>query len=163
MAVPKQKPHKSKQDVRTPPDLLAAIKRDFGVTEWAWDLAADATNAVCPRWFGPGSGDIEDSLGSVSWAMPGDLFLNPPFGDIDPWAKKCADTWKDMHGGSRIFLLTPASVGANWFDDHVMGIAHVVAMSPRVTFVGHSSPYPKDLILSVYGPVAGGFSTWRWK
>ena len=160
---PRQKPHKSKQDVQTPPDLLAAIKRDFGVTEWAWDLAAHAANAVCPRWFGPGSSDVTDSLGPVSWHIPGDLWLNPEFGNLDPWAKKCADTWQDLNGGTRIFLLTPASIGSNWFEDHVMGIAHVVALSPRVTFVGHKQGYPKDLILSVFGAVSGGFSTWRWK
>jgi hypothetical protein len=159
---PKQKPHKSKQDVQTPQDLLDAIKRDFGVRTWTWDLAANEKNTVSPNWFGPG-GAQPDSL-AVDWRqLDGDLWLNPEFGNIDPWAEKCADTWKELRDGARIFLLTPASVGSNWFDDHVFGIAHVVALAPRVIFCGHSAPYPKDLVCSVFSRVTGGFSTWRWK
>ena len=67
-----------------------------------------------------------------------------------------------MRAGSRIFLLTPASIGANWFAEHVYGKAHVLALQGRLTFVGHKQPYPKDCILSVYG-VKPGFSVWDWR
>ena len=91
--------------------------------------------------------------------MPCDLFLNPPFADIEPWAKKCATTVRS----GRVFLLVPASVGSNWYATHVHGRAHVVAISPRVTFVGQEQGYIKDLIIALYSGVRGGFSTWRWR
>jgi hypothetical protein len=156
---PKQKPGKSEQIVQTPPDLLRAIRRDFRVDTWTADLAANASNKVTAYHFGPGSPYSEDSL-QTEWPSAGDLWLNPPFGDIDPWAKKCATK---RSPDARIFMLVPASTGANWFVDHVLHRAHVVALSPRVTFTGHSSPYPKDLILAVFSNVVGGVSAWRWK
>ena len=155
---PKQKRGKSKQDYQTPPELLRAIERDFNVTRWAADLACDASNKVCELGYGPGSPFGEDSF-AADWMLSGDLWLNQPFADIAPWVRKCATTERV----GRIFQLAPASVGANWYVDLVHGRAHVVSVSPRVTFVGCPDPYPKDLILMVWSAVKGGFSTWRWK
>jgi hypothetical protein len=96
----------------------------------------------------------------VDWSeIDGDRFLNPPFADIEPWAKKSA---LHRHAG-RTFMLVPASVGSNWYAEHVHGIAHVVALSPRLMFIGETNPYPKDLALLIWSSVCGGFSTWRWK
>jgi hypothetical protein len=58
-------------------------------------------------------------------------------------------------------MLTPASVSTEWFNDSVHGQALVLAIRPRIKFVGHADPYPKDLILSCYGEPPG-FDTWRW-
>jgi hypothetical protein len=162
MTMPNQKREESKQDYQTPPEFLCAVERDFAVNTWAVDLAATADNRVAVYWCGPGS-EEPDSL-AYDWNLlsgnfSGNFWLNPPFKDITPWAKKCSE----YKGGGRIFLLVPASVGANWFRDHVHGKAHVIALSPRLTFVGCDGPYPKDLMLAVFGPVRGGFSTWRWK
>ena len=167
--IPQQKPGKSKQDYQTPPELLRAIERDFRAGVWACDLAADAENRVNRNFsaltyhLGPGSKFGENAL-EVDWAsLPGtdggDMWCNPPFAHIEPWAEKCATTIRR----GRIFLLVPASVGSNWYQSHVHGRAHVVAVSPRVTFVGESAPYPKDVVIAIFGPVRGGFSTWRWK
>lgn len=174
--VPKQKPGKSKQDYRTPPELLLAIENEFHVEDWVVDLAADPSTAIAinhnedemtgaphrmPRapFLGPGSELGENSL-AVDWSQfLGDAWLNPPFADIEPWAEKCATTVRS----GRIFLLTPASVGSNWYAAHVHGRAHVVAISPRVTFVDCPDPYPKDIVIAVFSGVRGGFSTWRWK
>jgi hypothetical protein len=155
---PRQKPGKSRQDYCTPPELLRAIERDFNVTRWAADLACDASNKICEVGYGPGSPFGEDSF-QADWKIPGDLYLNPPFADIEPWVRKCATTERV----GRIFQLAPASVGSNWYLGLVHGRAHVIAISPRVTFQGETSPYPKDLVLLEWGRVRGGFSTWRWK
>ena len=156
--MPQQKPGKSKQDYETPTDLVRAIEDAFHAS-FTVDLAAHAGNAKVPNYVGPGSPWGEDSL-AVDWSLfPGDAWLNPPFSDIEPWAEKCATTVRR----GRIFLLTPASVGSNWYLAHVHGRAHVVAISPRVTFVGAADPYPKDLIVSVWSGIRGGFSCWRWK
>lgn len=159
MTMPVQRPGDSKQDYSTPAEFLAAVREVFSVGEFAADLAAHAENHVVNPYLGPDSGLHADGL-ALDWQrFNGDLWLNPPFADIEPWARKCAETKRDR---GRIFFLTPASVGSNWYADHVHGKAHVVALSPRLCFDG-KSPYPKDLILSIYGPVRGGFSTWRWK
>lgn len=155
---PKQKPHKSVQEVQTPPELLRAIEREFRVSSWAMDLAANAQNAVCPLYLGPGSSIGENSL-QVDWPDEGDMWLNPEFADIEPWAVKCAA----YRGRGRIFMLVPASIGANWYQENIHGRAHVVALFPRVTFVNHTTPYPKDLVLVVWNRLRGGLSAWRWK
>jgi hypothetical protein len=104
----------SKQDYRTPADFMAAVAKRFGPV--TFDLAAHAGNAQHPLYFAPthfitstGSkktGDLVevrtknldpsaaafDSF-AQDWraAVTGGLgWLNPEFGDIAPWAEKCA-------------------------------------------------------------------------
>lgn len=168
-----KKPPKTKQDYQTSPKLLEAIQREFRVLEWSCDLAADSTNAIMSsylnppgyepvkaKYLGPGSPICEDSLAYDWCKLWGDNWLNPPFNDLDPWSVKCR-----MSQGydRRIFSLLLASVGANWFQNNVLNRAHVVALSPRVPFVGQEHPYTKDLVLAVWSGVRGGFSTWRWQ
>lgn len=165
VVTPAQKPGRSKQDYGTPPELLRAIERAFHIVHWAWDLAADATNSITQdhRFFGPGSTHGEDSFAEVWHTLGGDLWLNNPFADIDPWVAKCQAIRHLLKPAGRIFQLVPAAVGANWFQHRVDGKAHVVFLSPRVTFLNQTAPYPKDLILAVWGEIRGGYSTWRWK
>jgi len=158
--MPRQKPHQSEQVVGTPPEFLASVVKRFGLLNV--DLAANIDNRVTERFLGPGSVLGQDSL-SFDWAklrIDGDwMWLNPPFSDIAPWAEKCA---AESARGAKILMLTPASIGSNWFRDHVHRKAYVLAI-PRLTFVGHASAYPKDLILSVYADGLTGFDTWDWR
>jgi hypothetical protein len=161
---PKQKPHRSEQDVGTPPEFMRAVTERFGTV--SWDLAATRANKVAPLWLGPGSKDGENSL-AVDWAMlPGPAgtvkWLNPEFGNIAPFAKKCAQQ-APAEGRGTIVMLVPASVGTGWFSRYVHRRALVLALSPRLTFVGHEHPFPKDLMVCVYGRwVVPAFDTWRW-
>ena len=160
MTMPAQKPGTSRQDFGTPAAFIGAVERRFGHLEW--DLAAHAENTKCgDRYFGPGSTHHVDAF-RVSWAgyVPyGTLWLNPEFGNIEPWAEKCAAEAPMRHG--LILMLTPASVGAGWFQRHVHGKAYVLALAPRLSFDG-KAPFPKDCMLSVYGYGLTGFGTWRW-
>jgi hypothetical protein len=160
---PRYNRHKSRQDFETPAELLDAVARRFGSIRI--DLAATAANAKAPWWLGPGSEMAEDALApDVDWNRyfsDGVAWLNPEFGDIEPWAAKCAAT--TLIGNQRIALLTPASIGSNWFARHVLGCARVFGLSPRLTFVGATSPYPKDCMLSVWGDGRADFDVWRWK
>lgn len=152
--MPAQRPGRSKQDYGTPSDLLAAVEQRFG--DITVDLAASRENAVVSSFFD----EREDALAQDWTALRGVLWLNPPFAKIAPWAAKCvASVGRDR----TIVMLTPASVGAGWFAAHVHGSALVLALSPRLTFVGCDAPYPKDCMLSVYGAHAPGFDVWRWK
>ncbi len=153
---PVQKPRRSKQDYGTPWPFIHAVERRFGPL--VGDLAATADNAKAPSFIRP----EQDSL-TVPWATIyplGNLWLNPEFTDIDPWAEKCAYESKKRHG--LILMLTPASIGTDWFASHVNRQAMVIGLSPRLVFEGCTDPYPKDLMLSVYGGFAG-FDCWRWK
>lgn len=158
--MPVQKPGRSEQIVCTPPEFIEAVTKRFGGI--GWDLAALAENSVMRNtnraaYFGPDHANEEnrDSL-KVSWGSAALQWLNPPFGNIAPWAEKAASC------GSRVAMLVPASVGSNWFRDHVHGKAFVLALSPRLKFVGHASSFPKDLMLCIYGLGVHGFDVWRW-
>lgn len=160
MSEPMPKHGKSKQDWGTPPELLAAIKGLLGIDEFCVDLAANRDNTVARAWYGPG-GMSEDSLDGSTWLFDEWAWCNPPFADIEPWARKAAE-WAAQ--GARIAVLVPASVDANWWADHVEGKARVLALAPRITFVGATAPYPKPVALLLYDRAGGsGIHQWRWK
>jgi phage N-6-adenine-methyltransferase len=174
MAEPKQKPGSSKQDYGTPWSLIRAIEARWG--SLTIDLAARADNAKAPLFITP----EEDSL-KQNWTerIGGGLgWLNPEFADIDPWARQC----KRYEVGSDFIMLTPASIGSEWFAEHCEGNTKIVGLRPRIKFEGcHNldknkqrrcddsclgcASYPKDCMLSLWGsrfdrePV---FQTWRW-
>lgn len=160
MSMPVQKPGKSKQDYCTPAEFVARVDERFG--RITFDLAANAENKVYPRYFGPGSPLGENSLQQDWSEIAGLLWLNPPYADIAPWAKKCSE---EANRGCEILLLVPASVGANWFWDYVAPFADVYCLSPRLSFDG-KHPYPKDLILAHYWQRNSSdtyLERWRWK
>jgi phage N-6-adenine-methyltransferase len=151
----RQKPGHSVQEVETPPDLWAAICRRFGTP--IIDLAALPINTKCRYFISPETNALQADWCSLLGKNLG--WLNPPYADIRPWLQRAAAAGE---AGVQLLVLTPASVGAGWFSDWVHNRALVLALQPRVTFVGHSSPYPKDLLLCCYG-YAPGFDVWRWK
>jgi phage N-6-adenine-methyltransferase len=158
--MPAQKPGRSRQTYRTPKEFLHAVEERFG--SLTFDLAATSRNTVVPkRFYSPAN----DSL-SQSWSLKKvgpRPFLNPPFGNIEPWAKKCATTTPgEFSAERRIFFLIPASVGSNWYRDWVHSVAAVYFLSPRLSFDG-KAPFPKDLMLAVYGGRVGTHECWRWK
>lgn len=150
VSMPAQKPGRSKQDYETPGDLLDAIEARWGKLEI--DLAAREDNKKAPLCITP----EQDSL-ATPWPLDKLCWLNPPFADIEPWAAKCTSS------GSRVIMLTPASVGSNWYAKHVHDKARVVFFGPRITFVGADDPYPKDCMLTLWGLNAPGYEIWRWK
>ena len=150
----------SKQNYATPPELRDAIVKRFGYP--TWDLAASAENYFSP----PGKYyDEAHNAFSYDWhKIGGLLWLNPPFGDIAPWAVRCHE---EARQGARILLLVPASVGAAWFQNHVHDFAsHIYFLSPRICFDG-KGPFPKDCLLADYNSkaefITSYYRCWRWK
>lgn len=144
----------SKQDYETPDDLIQAVVKRFGLI--ACDLAASEKNAKAADWL-----DEEENSLHIDWhSWHGNLWLNPPFSNIAPWAQKCAE---ESRKGAKILFLVPASVGSNWFAHFVFGQAKVLFLQNRITFKGAKDPYPKDCILACYGFDDPGFEMWRWK
>lgn len=152
-----QSPSTSEQVVGTPRDFIKAVERRYG--KFTWDLAATAENAKAPYWIT----EETDSL-KQTWPSTGISWLNPPFAKMTPWAKKCAE-WTKLPGRSanaRIIMLTPASVGSNWFNKYVRPNADVITI-PRLTFEGSPDPYPKDLMISVFGSTLRRFTHWDYR
>lgn len=147
----------SHQEYATPRDFVEAVRKRLGITNFSWDLAASSDNTVCPRYI-----DVATNSLTVDWNNLGQrdcwLWLNPPFADIAPWARKCAE---ESDKGARIVFLVPASVGSNWYAQYVHGKSLVLFIRPRLSFDGNN-PYPKDCILAIYG-MAAGFECWDWR
>jgi hypothetical protein len=165
MGMPRQKPHRSKQDYGTPLELICAVNCRFG--QLTWDLAATAENTVAPRRPGSGgffSEGLDDAL-TTSWEVftrADLLWLNPPFGAIATTWAPLVSRWTRKLPWLRVLMLTPGSIGSEWFQRYVHRKAMVLALSPRLHFIGAADPYPKDCMLSCFGFGVTGFDVWRW-
>lgn len=142
----------SKQDYQTPAVFMAAVLKRFGPINF--DLAASPHNTQHANFFS----EQDDSLRQEWHKIAGNLWLNPPFSNIAPWAAKCH---AESQLGARILFLVPASVGANWFRDHVHRHAFILSLNGRMSFDG-KQPYIKDLVLICHG-WGVGFDTWDWR
>jgi hypothetical protein len=187
--MPQQKPGKSKQDYGTPKVFLDAVKKKFGIKRFAWDLAATYYNAVdnlgpaTGCYYGPDHESVafRDAL-ACDWSkLGGDLWLNPPYAHIAPWAEKCTARvsrrgvsasafYQVAYRRRRIFFLVPVAVGSNWFAQHVFDKARVLLLNGRIPFdgcainpkTGKIDGYIKDCMLAVYGEKPD-IEIWRWQ
>ncbi len=172
--------HNSEQVVATPWAFIRAVEAKFGMLHV--DLAATDENRKAPVWITP-----ERDTFSVNWAhvLSGSLgWLNPEFDPMEKWVEKCAI---EQQRGAEFLALAPASIGTNWFWDHVQPFATVYSIG-RIPFEGSHNkypkghpkagqrrcagppvcmgccPYPKDLILSHYNQNPNHeLQRWRWK
>ena len=165
MVMPAQKPGRSKQDYTTPPELLEAIKSRLRIEKFAIDLAASKENTVAEIFYT----EEDDSLRpGLKWDWGSWAWLNPPFGNIDPWVRKAVT---ESAVGAHIVMLVPASVGTNWWLESVSNFTYQVFLNGRITFggtpinpkTGKPDPYPKDCALLFYTPWGfRGSEIWRW-
>lgn len=142
-----------KQDWATPRAFLSLFET-FDV-----DLAAHEGNFRFEPWCGPGSphktpdGAPMTNALALPWAkMFGEklAWLNPPFKQVEPWVKKCAEE-RANYGAGKIVVLVPAAFGTRWWERYVNGVAEVTIIRPRLTFEGATAPYMgKDLCLLTY-------------
>lgn len=164
MTQPAQKPGASKQDYSTPDAFIVAVKRRLKIASFAFDFAADASNAKADYWWTEGNNspahparEWAEKIGS-EWG-----WLNPPFADIGPWARRCLET---SQAGGHMAFLVPAGVGANWYRDFIHRRALVLALNGRLAFMPDKPTwlYPKDCILCLFGPdVTPDFDVWNWR
>lgn len=137
----------SSGDIWTPWEFIYAVEARFG--KLSIDLAASGPQSAKAKAF---LTPERDSL-TVDWhEYPGLSWLNCPYGNIAPWASKCA--WERTQGW-RGFLLVPASIGSNWFECSVWPYADTYSVGrmvfdncfDRKTGQLLRTVYPKDLIL----------------
>lgn len=121
---------------RVPNHDLKAFAKDALKQDWAWLSKQDP----------------------IGW-----LWLNCEFSDCETWAAKCAS---EAERGARILLLTPASVGSNWFANNIARTADVHLLNGRLCFDG-VNPFPKDCMLSVFDKVnfkgRPRMYLWNWR
>lgn len=133
----------SRQDWGTPPEFLRAVRGRFGPLDV--DLACTRENRIAGASlaFTP----EEDALVQDWNQLYGNLWLNPEFADIRPWAAKCEGA---RHRLAWTLMLVPASIGTVWYAQHVYRKAYTLSVG-RMKFVGANDPYPKDLMLACFG------------
>lgn len=158
----------SSGDIWTPEAFRTVVNVRFGPV--VWDLAASAANSFVKSapWTdrNPWFDEAEDSLAQDWHRLKGPLWLNPPFGNITPWARKCMEEWK---AGAEILLLVPMG-SQNWYWDYVEQYAQVYCVG-RMVFDNCfdkrgelvTTTYPKDLILAHYLPGKHGNRPQRWR
>jgi DNA N-6-adenine-methyltransferase (Dam) len=155
----------SPQNYRTSPAFLAACAERFGRLQF--DAACTRDDAVAPMGY---HSPEYDAL-SRDWRSElGDLtvWCNPPFRRSAAFARKAAESRRSDSGDAtappRVLLLVPASIDSCWFERCVHGQALVLALQPRLAFVGCATPINRPLMLCVYArDVIPGFDVWRWK
>ena len=144
----------SRQDYGTPWEFIAAVEAQFGPI--SFDLAASWTNAKTPWYLCEAHNALEWDWQRLERVFGRRLWLNPPFGNIAPWAAKCAAS------GASVLLLVQASVGSNWWRDHVHGRAFAWFLNGLICFDGKNG-FPKDCALIEYGGRPPGYTVWSWR
>ena len=145
---------KGSQVESTPSDFFSALENRFG--KMKVDLAADSFNAKCNIFISK----YLDSLDCDWWRHKGNLWLNPPFRHIEPWVKKA---YTERTVENQIFVLIPSSLCTNWYRDWVDNKCMVHLLQGRLKFDGHSTIYPKELMLLQYKVGIRGMGFWDWK
>jgi len=144
----------------TPDLFLTAVRTRLGIEEFVLDCAADEHNTKAPLYWG-----VEHNALVQPWDLgEGWNWCNPPYAKIKPWVKKAHE---EMRLGVKTAMLLPAGVGANWYRQYVHMEAPVLALNGRLTFVGHPTPYPKDMILILWDDTWASarqshFDVWTW-
>lgn len=152
MSGPYSKPEAGQQDYRTPPDFLSRTARKFGV-QLTFDLACTSQDFIASSLDGFRHDQGHDALASAWPRMPDGeaAWCNPPFSRSSAFARVASES---PH--CRTLMLIPASVGSNWFAEHVAGRALVVFLRPRLTFLmPDGTPCPaginRDCMLLAWG------------
>ncbi len=131
--------HSSKNmDEVTPQNFFEQIDREFKFTV---DLAADAKNTKCKRYYDEASDALAQDWKSRGWC-------NPPYGRAVPkWVKKAAD--EDFrNGGLTVMLLVPRT-DTQWFKNAAATADEIRFIEGRLTFEGqeHPAPFPSCLVI----------------
>jgi len=103
---------RGKDDWETPRALFDALHAEFDFTA---DVAASATNHLCPRWLGPGSEIAEDALACV-WVKER-AFCNPPYSQVKNFVARAA--WAAANNGTTTVMLLPARTDTKWFHEFI--------------------------------------------
>ncbi|MHB8107658.1 MAG: DNA N-6-adenine-methyltransferase [Candidatus Cryosericum sp.] len=169
MTEPAQNKGRSKQTYCTPSDFFAAVVARWGSP--VVDLAASQENTVAPVFVSEQRDSLDPSVDWPGLTGAGLAWLNPPFGNLSPWAAKCRLAARSGNLKGRILMLVPSSTGTVWWADYVHEYAIIHLLRPRICFDGEN-PYPKDLALLEWEDIfqrldkkrnPPDYRLWKWK
>lgn len=143
-----------KDDWETPPQLFASLNAEFRFT---LDLAANATNAKCSRWIGPGG--IAPDLLNYEIAHDEVCWMNPPYSRVQ---SRFIHTAANHAAGKHVIVvaLLPARTDTRAFHDFVWDldshrpkpwVREVRFLRGRLRFVGAPSCAPFPSMVVVFG------------
>ena len=148
---------KGQQDVTTPRDFIDAVCEYWPCN---FDLAATAENKRFLSYFSPEENSLSKDWFKTNVHDGYYLWLNPPFKAVGKWMEKCA---AESKRGARIVTLTLANKGTVWYHKHVRPNALSLILMSRITFEGNKDPYPKELMLNIFGINTIGEGYFDWK
>lgn len=169
-SMPRQKPGRSRQCYVTPREFIRAVEARFGFLDF--DLAATDKNAKASCYFTKRQNALKRQWITknrtsnkllVDRSSKWRFWLNPPYGHLSPWFRKCVEQQSRLTTGSFI-VLVPASVGSDWFRKYVWNQASVYFLDGRICFIPNE-PYPKDLMICLYRNVRRKvtMNIWEWQ
>ncbi len=142
-----------KDDWETPDALFKALDAEFG---FVIDVAANADNAKCEAWYGPGSPlDEEDAL-TTSWGSY-TCWCNPPY-SRGLQAKFIEKAYIETKLGATVVMLLPARTDTRAFHQFIWDrefhrplpwVREVRFLRGRLRFVGApaSAPFPSMIVV----------------
>ncbi|MGB0377570.1 MAG: DNA N-6-adenine-methyltransferase, partial [Poseidonia sp.] len=131
----------SKDDHRTPIDILVQLTREMGVPTFDLDAAASGENRVCWVYY-----DQEKDGLKQPWM--GKTWCNPPYRQIPQWVEKAhreASTNLDVE---LVWMLLPCRPSTRWFRYVMATAAEIRLIHGRLKFHGphevanSSAPFP---------------------
>jgi len=147
MSVFKNKFDSAKQEWTTPNDLFRALDARY---HFATDLAADAENTKCEKFF-------DEEADGLRQEWHGPCWLNPPYGcrksKLKDWIVKAYN--ESNAGRCRVVMLIPARTNTTWFRDYCMKAEEVLFICGRPKFGDAPHGLPQPLMLVVFGPENG--------
>lgn len=159
----------------TPPDLFAALNREFGFT---LDACATAATAKCARFFTKEDDALSKDWKAVAFKGPtpidanvvpfnerGAVWVNPPYsrGLQAAFLRKARQTGGAFRGPPVVCLI-PARPDTKVWHETIFPAAEVRFLKGRVRFVGAeaSAPFPSAVV--IFGGEHGGRAYgWDWK
>ena len=162
-------PERIQDCYRTPPELLAAVRADFGLA-FTLDAAADESNAVCNDYLSGPHEDAEDCACGLCARWEGVVWCNPPYSDVAPWVAKAVIS---AEAGATVAMLLLADTSTRWFA-LAAGTAETYLLTPgRVSFLDPVTGQPArgnriGSVLFIWRPrgrVArrGHIALWDWR
>lgn len=128
----------------TPQNVYDGINAKHG--PFGLDVAADAADRKCARWFGPG-GEQRDAL-ECEWPVDIKIWCNPPYsrGFQLAFVKKaiaCAER------GGYVVMLLPADTSTILYHDYVKSYKHIF-LKGRLKFNGAKQPAKFGSMLVIF-------------
>jgi phage N-6-adenine-methyltransferase len=126
----------------TPQTFFDRLHAEFTFT---LDVAAQETNAKCPRYFTPEDNGLEQPWEGVCW-------MNPPYGPtIGAWMQKA---YQSAMEGATVVCLVPVRTDTRWWHAYAQH-GEIRYVQGRLTFGGATNPAPFPNAIVIFRPRGG--------